>query len=126
MVIGIGVDIIEIDRIKQSIEKYGDSFLNKIYTPVELEYCLTKSNKYQHLAARFAAKEAVYKALTTGTQEKIGWQNIEIMNKPNGMPIVKLKDFKDDFLSNGSSLKISISHSDSYVTCFAIVYKDAP
>ena len=125
MVIGIGVDIIEIDRIKQSIEKYGDSFLNKIYTPVELEYCLKKSNKYQHLAARFAAKEAVYKALTTGTQEKIGWQNIEILNKPNGMPIVKLKNFKDNFLSNGYSLKISISHSDNYVICFAIVYKEA-
>lgn len=125
MVIGIGVDIIEIDRIKESIEKYGDGFLNKIYTPVELDYCMKKSNKYQHLAARFAAKEAVYKALTTATQEKAGWQNIEILNKPNGMPIVKLKGYLEGFLTNGNSLKISISHSNNYVTCFAIVYKDA-
>ena len=124
MVIGIGVDIIEIDRIKQSIDKYGDGFLNKIYTPFELEYCLKKSNKYQHLAARFAAKEAVYKALTTGTQEKAGWQNIEILNKPNGMPIVKLKGYLENYLTNGNSIKISISHSNNYVTCFAIVYRD--
>jgi len=125
MVIGIGVDIIEIDRIKGSIEKYGDSFLKKIYTQTELDYCLTKSNKYQHLAARFAAKEAVYKALTTGTQEKAGWQNIEILNKPNGMPVVKLKGTLEKFLTNGNSLKISMSHSNNYVTCFAIVYRQA-
>ncbi len=125
MVIGIGVDIIEIDRIKESIEKYGDSFLNKIYTKTELDYCLNKSNKYQHFAARFAAKEAVYKALTTGTQEKAGWQNIEILNKPNGMPIVKLKGYLESYLTNGNSLKISISHSNNYVTCFAIVYRQA-
>ena len=56
MVIGIGVDIIEIDRIKESIEKYGDSFLNKIYTKKEIDYCLNKSNKYQHLAARLDRK----------------------------------------------------------------------
>ncbi|MCH7973447.1 MAG: holo-ACP synthase [Bacteroidetes bacterium] len=125
MVIGIGIDIIEIDRIKESVEKYGDSFLNKIYTKTELDYCLNKSNKYQHLAARFAAKEAVYKALTTGTQEKAGWQNIEILNKTNGMPIVKLKGYLENYLTNGNSLKISISHSNKYVTCFAIVYRDA-
>ncbi|MCH8170933.1 MAG: holo-ACP synthase, partial [Bacteroidetes bacterium] len=125
MVIGIGIDIIEIDRIKESVEKYGDSFLNKIYTKTELDYCLNKSNKYQHLAARFAAKEAVYKALTTGTQEKAGWQNIEILNKTNGMPIVKLKGYLENYLTNGNSLKISISHSNQYVTCFAIVYSYA-
>ena len=59
MVLGIGIDIIEIARIKESIDKYGDSFLNKIYTQIELDYCLAKLNKYQHLAARFAAKEAI-------------------------------------------------------------------
>ncbi|MCK7524332.1 MAG: holo-ACP synthase [Ignavibacteriales bacterium] len=60
MVIGIGIDIIEIERIKSSIDRFGDSFLNKIYTKNELDYCLAKHNKYQHLAARFAAKEAIY------------------------------------------------------------------
>lgn len=124
MVIGIGIDIIEIDRIKDSVEKYGDRFLNKIYTKKELEYCLSKKYKYQHLAARFAAKEAVYKALTTGWNKDVGWQNIEISNEPNGMPIAYLHGKLKKFLSNDKNLKISMSHSRDYVTCMAIIYKN--
>ncbi len=124
MVFGIGIDIIEIDRVQNSIEKYGDHFLNKIYTKTELDYSLAKANKYQHLAARFAAKEAVFKALTTGWNKEIGWQDIEIYNEPNGMPLVKLKGDLENFLSNGKSLKISMSHSRDYVACVAIVYKE--
>ena len=125
MIIGVGIDIIEIERIKESVDKFGNKFLNKIYTKSELEYCLTKSSKYQHLAARFAAKEAVYKALTTGWHEKATWQDIEISNEPNGMPIVTLKGKLKTFLSNNSSLKISMSHSRDYVSCVAIIYKNS-
>ena len=124
MVIGIGIDIIEIYRIKESVERYGDRFLNKIYTQKELEYCLKKKYKYQHLAARFAAKEAVYKALATGWNEDVGWQNIEISNEPNGMPIVTLKGKLKRFLSEDKDLKISMSHSRDYVACMAIIYKN--
>jgi len=124
MIMGVGIDIIEIDRIQDSVDKYGDRFLNKIYTESELEYCLSKSSKYQHLAARFAAKEAVYKALTTGWHEVATWQDIEISNEANGMPIVTLKGKLKTFLSTDKSLKISISHSRDYVTCMAIVYKN--
>ncbi|HAB53481.1 MAG TPA: holo-[acyl-carrier-protein] synthase [Ignavibacteriales bacterium] len=123
MVIGIGIDIIEIDRIKESIEKFGDRFLNKIYTQKELDYCLKKNNKYQHLAARFAAKEAVYKALATGWDADVSWQNIEISNEPNGMPIVTLQGKLKKFLHKGKDLKISMSHSRDYVACMAIIYK---
>lgn len=123
MIIGIGIDIIEIERIKDSVDKHGDRFLNKIYTNSEIEYCLSKSSKYQHLAARFAAKEAVYKALTTGWHEIATWQDIEISNEPNGMPVVTLKGKLKSFLSVDKSLKISMSHSRDYVTCVAIVYK---
>ncbi|MCW8823989.1 MAG: holo-ACP synthase, partial [Ignavibacteriaceae bacterium] len=66
MVLGLGIDIIEIDRIKKSIERYGDKFLDKVFTQGEINYCNKKFNKYQHYAARFAAKEAVYKALASG------------------------------------------------------------
>jgi len=125
MILGTGIDIIEIDRIKESVDKFGDHFLNKIYTKTELEYCLKKSSKYQHLAARFAAKEAVYKALTTGWHEAATWQDIEITNEPNGMPIVTLKGKLKTFLSTDKSLKISISHSRDYVACIAIVYKNS-
>jgi holo-[acyl-carrier protein] synthase len=123
MVIGIGTDIIEIDRIKDSIEKYGDRFLSKIYTPAEIEYCLSKSNKYQHFAARFAAKEAVYKALATGWQEVLSWQDIEIFNESTGMPVVTMCGKLKKFLSDDKNLKISISHSKNYVVSVAIIYK---
>ena len=125
MVIGIGVDIIEIDRVKESIDKFGDHFLNKIYTEKELKYCLEKSDKYQHLAARFAAKEAVYKALSSGWNKNIGWKNIEITNESNGMPIVTLNGEVKNFLSPQKSLKISISHSRDYVAAVAIIYKES-
>ena len=125
MVIGIGVDIIEIDRVKESIRKFGDHFLNKIYTEKELKYCLNKSDKYQHLAARFAAKEAVYKALSSGWNKNIGWKNIEITNEANGMPIVTLNGDVKNFLSPQKSLKISISHSRDYVAAVAIIYKES-
>lgn len=123
MVIGIGTDIIEINRIKNSIEKYGDNFLSKIYTPVEIDYCNSKANKFQHFAARFAAKEAIYKALATGWQKDLHWQDIEIANLPTGMPVANLKGKLKKFLSDDKELKISISHSNNYVTCVAIIYK---
>ncbi len=125
MILGVGIDIIEIDRIKESVDKFGERFLNKIYTESELEYCLSKSSKYQHLAARFAAKEAVYKALTTGWHEIATWQDIEIFNEDNGMPKVKFKGKLESFLSKDKSLKISISHSRDYVACIAIVYMNS-
>jgi holo-[acyl-carrier protein] synthase len=124
MVIGIGIDIIEIDRIRESVEKFGDHFLNKIYTQKELDYCLKKKYKYQHLAARFAAKEAVYKALATGWDAEVSWQHIEISNEPNGMPIVTLQGKLKKFLSEHKELKISMSHSRDYVACMAIIYKN--
>jgi holo-[acyl-carrier protein] synthase len=132
MVFGIGIDIIEIDRVQKSIEKYGEHFLNKIYTPGELEYCLNKTNKYQHFAARFAAKEAVYKALSSekdnpeseNSAANVGWQDIEILNEPNGMPVVKVFGKIKKLLNGERSLKISISHSRDYVTCVAIVFRN--
>ncbi len=122
MIFGVGIDIIEIERIEKSVEKYKEHFLNKIYTQVELDYCLSKKNKYQHLAARFAAKEAIAKALATGWNKEFRWKDIEIYNEKNGMPKVKLFGKLRTFLGDDKSLKISMSHSHNYVTCFAIVY----
>lgn len=122
MVLGIGIDIIEIERIKKSVDRFGDRFLKKIYTATELEYSLKKYNKYQHLAARFAAKEAIYKALSSDTNEVYSWQDVEIYNEVNGLPKVKFYGNLKDYLSNGKELKISMSHSENYVTCVAILY----
>lgn len=122
MVLGIGIDIIEIERIKKSVDRFGDRFLKKIYTAIELEYCLKKKNKYQHFAARFAAKEAIYKALSNDTSEVYSWQDVEIFNEVNGLPKVKFYGTLKDYLNHGKELKISMSHSDNYVTCVAILY----
>ena len=125
MVLGVGIDIIEIERIIKSVERYGDRFLHKIYTSNELEYCLSKFNKYQHLAARFSAKEAVYKAVASSWEKGISWQDIEVYNDPYGKPEIKPLGNLKDFLSNDKQLKISMSHSDIYVTCVAIIYKSS-
>ena len=122
MIFGIGIDIIEIERIKKSIEKFNDLFLNKIYTQTELDYCQSKKNKYQHYAARFAAKEAIAKALATGWSKRFRWKDIEIYNEKSGMPNVKLTGNLETFLGEDKSLKITMSHSQHYVTCFAIIY----
>jgi holo-[acyl-carrier protein] synthase len=122
MVVGLGIDIIEIGRVKKSIDEYGSLFLNKVYTEAEINYCNNKFNKYQHFAARFAAKEAVYKAIASGWKEGLRWKDIEIENEPSGMPKVKPSGKLKSFLSANKELKISISHSDNYVTCVAIIF----
>jgi holo-[acyl-carrier protein] synthase len=122
MVVGLGIDIIEIDRVKKSIDEYGSQFLDKVYTEAEIYYCNNKFNKYQHFAARFAAKEAVYKAMASGWKEGLRWKDIEIENESTGMPKVKPSGRLRSFLSANKELKISISHSDNYVTCVAIIF----
>ena len=91
MKITCGTDIIEISRIRQSIEKIGENFLNRVYTFNEIEYCESKKKqKYQHYAARFAAKEAVFKAISKDLEDKykINWKDIEIINNSLGRPDV--------------------------------------
>ena len=125
MVLGVGIDIIEIERIKKSIEKYSDRFLNKVFTSEEIKYCNSKFNKYQHFAARFAAKEAVYKALTSGWKEGLRWKDIEIQNDASGMPSINSRGKLQSFLSGDTQLRISISHSQNYVTSVAIIFKNS-
>lgn len=122
MVLGIGIDIIEIERIQKSVDEYGEHFLNKIYTKVEIEYSQSKANKYQHYAARFAAKEAIYKALSNDTDKVYSWQDVEIYNEVNGLPKVNFYGALKDYLNEDKQLKISMSHSENYVTCVAILY----
>ena len=123
MVLGLGIDIIEIDRIKKSIDEYGSKFLEKVFTENEINYSESKFNKFQHYAARFAAKEAVYKALTSGWKEGLRWKDIEIQNDNSGMPSVKPSGKLKTFLSKNAQLRISFSHSDNYVTAVAIIFK---
>ena len=113
MKITCGTDIIEIDRIKNSIENIGEKFIEEIFTQKEIEYCESKKNaKYQHYAARFAAKEAAFKAISGNTKCRCDWKSFEVIKEENGRP--KLNIMID--IPNLSSIDISLSHCKQYAT----------
>lgn len=121
MKISCGTDIIEICRIKESIEEIGERFLERIYTKNEIEYCESKrKQKYQHYAARFSAKEAVFKAISKEIKNKyeIEWKNIEVINDCNGRPTINLLDIKIEGID---SIDISISHCKEYAVANVVV-----
>lgn len=121
MQINCGTDIIEIDRIKESIEELGEKFLDRVFTKKEIEYCESKHNaKYQHYAARFAAKEAAFKAVSRLLNDKysIGWKNIEVTNDQNGRPKI---EFIGINLEQIKGIDISISHCKEYATANVVI-----
>ncbi len=89
-IIGIGYDMIEVPRIESVLNRWGDRFRKRVFTPKELAYCESKKNRFQRLASRFAAKEAVFKALGTGWQLGVGWTEIEVTNDELGKPHITL------------------------------------
>lgn len=119
-----GVDIIEIDRIRKSIETIGEAFRDRVFTEKEVNYCEgKKAAKYESYAARFAAKEAVSKALGTGIGKGVSWRDIEVVNDENGKPHVFLtcraKEIFDE--AGAVELSISLSHSESYAVAYAAI-----
>jgi holo-[acyl-carrier protein] synthase len=118
--ISVGVDIIEIDRIEQAISSWRDSFLRRIYTDAELE---TSHNRPSSLAARFAAKEAVMKALGTGIWS-VGWKDIELLSNNEGAPFVRLYGKACDKAKEigMSQFSVSISHSKQYAVAMVVGY----
>lgn len=128
MKVTTGVDIIEVERVKNAIQEMGESFLNRIYTEAEIEYC-KHSNKmqYQHFAARFAAKEAVFKALSEHikSKEDILWKEIEVVNKEDGRPKINIERLRKQGLDNLESIDISISHIKEYAVASVVaVFSD--
>ena len=116
-----GTDIIEIPRIKESIENIGNRFIKEIYTEKEIEYCESKKmQKYQHYAGRFAAKEAIFKAISKQLDDKysVCWKDFEIVNDEQGRPFVNLLNIDMKKIEN---IDISISHCKSYATANAVV-----
>ena len=124
MKVTTGIDIIEVERIKEAILEVGDSFLNRIYTEKEIEYC-NKSEvmKYQHFAARFAAKEAVFKAISEyidGRKDAI-WKDIEITNIESGKPEINVDKLKENINKTGDNVRlINIDVSISHIRDFAV------
>ena len=121
MKVTCGTDIIEIERIKNSIEKLGEKFLNKVFTAKEIQYCESKNKqKYQHYAARFAAKEAAFKALSWKIKDKydIKWTDFEVSNDEQGKPIIKIYCIDHE---NIESVDISLSHCKDYAVANVVV-----
>jgi holo-[acyl-carrier protein] synthase len=120
MIRGVGVDIIEIDRIRRSTAEFGPRFLEKIFTPGEIAYCSAKSNPHQHYAARFAAKEALSKALATGWAGEFRWHHVEVTNLPSGAPRIRLTGPLRSKIGQ-AQLHVSLSHSDSHVVAVVVI-----
>ena len=125
MIVGTGIDIVEIDRIKHSIIKYSDRFKNKVFTQKEIDYCHSQADPAKHFAARFSVKEAVLKCFGTGMTGGILWKDVEVDNKKSGQPTLNLYGKGKD-LFNQLKIKhihISITHDKSYAVAHAIAEK---
>jgi holo-[acyl-carrier protein] synthase len=119
MILGIGTDIIEISRIKANIERYQERFLDRIFTESEQTYCLSRKEPSLHFAGRFAAKEAVSKALGTGFSEGLNWLDIEVYLDEKGKPHIRPSPNLNSLFSS-PVFDISISHCHTYAIAFAI------
>lgn len=116
---GLGTDILEIDRMRQSIERHGLHFLNRLFTQREQDHCYKFKDPAPHFAGRFAAKEAIAKALGTGFGAQLSWMDIEVLNNDLGKPIVLLSLEIQKRFENPQIL-VSISHSTQHATAVAI------
>ena len=119
----IGIDIVEIKRLARVSKKWGQSFLRKVYTDRELAYAHSKRFPFQHLAARFAAKEAIFKALGEVEKDFVGWKNVEILNDNYGKPVVFWHG-EADAVRKKRNLKgavVSLSHTENYAVASAML-----
>ena len=123
MILGIGIDIIEVARIQASHEKFGERFLNRILHPDEIAYCLSHKIPGPFLAARFAAKEAISKAFGTGIGAQLGWHDMEVARKQSGEPYVILHGKGQTLLQQrgGRIVLLSLSHTQQHATAMAIL-----
>lgn len=123
MIVGTGVDIVEIARIRKAVTKWKGKFLNRVFTATELDYAQSKKFLYQHLAARFAAKEAVLKAFGDSSINSMEWKEIEIINNRDGKPTVRLvgQAKKSMHKKRITDITVSLSHTKNYAVANAIV-----
>jgi len=115
MILGSGVDLAEVARIRGSIERYGTRFLERVFTPAERAYVETKKNRFERYAARFAAKEAAMKAIGTGWKRGVRWQDFEVTNLPSGKPTMRLHGKAAEIAGRLGvrAINLSISHTET-------------
>ena len=113
MIVGLGLDIAEIDRIEAAITRHGAPFLERLFTPAEVSYCESHKNRYERYAARFAVKEATMKALGTGWRRGVRWRDIEVTREPSGKPGLRLEGVAREFADRLGVKRISVSITHS-------------
>ncbi|MGB7767599.1 MAG: holo-ACP synthase [Verrucomicrobiia bacterium] len=123
MILGTGIDIIEVARVQASHERFGERFLKRLLHPDEIAYCLSHKHPAPFIAARFAAKEAISKAFGTGIGAALGWQDMEIRRQESGEPLVVLHGKGEQLFAGcrAKQLLISLSHTQTYAAATAIL-----
>jgi holo-[acyl-carrier protein] synthase len=126
MIVGTGVDIAEVGRIRAAMERFGERFLNRVFTPDEARYCLGKPNASERLAARFAAKEAGMKAIGTGLRHGITWRDVEVVRLPGQRPMLKFGGKAAEFAARLGCKRthLSLSHTADQAIAHVILESD--
>jgi holo-[acyl-carrier protein] synthase len=121
VIVGLGLDISDVNRIQASIERHGDAFLHRVYTPAEIAYCKQHRNPYERYAARFAAKEAAMKALGTGWRGGIAWRDFEVSNQASGRPALRFHGKAAEIARKRGVRNISLSLTHTAEQAMAMV-----
>ena len=126
--VGTGIDIIECARIEEMIREHGQGFLDRVYTPREIAYCRCRRRSEEHFAGRWAAKEAVLKAMGTGWRRGIRWRDVEVRNTASGRPVIALRGGARTVVEESGirDMLISISHCRSHATAYAVAVGEQP
>jgi holo-[acyl-carrier protein] synthase len=125
VIVGLGTDLAEVDRIREAIERHGRRFIERVFTPGEIAYVERKANKYERYAARFAAKEAGMKAIGTGWRRGVRWQDFEVSNLPSGKPTLIFHGVAAEFAKHMSVASISLSITHTAIQAMAVVILEA-
>jgi len=123
MIVGTGVDIAEVPRIKAAVERFGERFLRRVFTPEEIRYCTARPNSAERLAARFAAKEAGMKAIGTGLRHGVTWHDLEVVRQPGGRPFLHLTGVAAEFAARLGCKRthLSLTHTQEQALAFVIL-----
>ncbi|MEK6589821.1 MAG: holo-ACP synthase [Nitrospinota bacterium] len=123
MIAGVGVDIVKIERIKGAVDKWGERFIERVFTEGEKKYSFRKYNPYPHFAARFACKEALVKALGIGFRMGIKWRDIELIRHENGKPEARLQGTVKKFADQRgiNNIMVSVSHDTDYAIAYVLL-----
>ena len=125
VMVGLGADLIEVERVRGVLERQGERFLERVFTDEERAYCARMAHPYKHYAARFAAKEAVSKCFSTGIGAELGWRSVSIYHGPRHQPLVRLDEKGQALLAQvgATHVHVTLSHTDSHAMAVAVLVR---